>query len=105
MYENKLFYQQTLDLIGNLEKFMNRHVLKIATDWVVDACGRYYLVDVKEVMISEEKKLNKCRTGSVNELLSVVSCSMCLQSFHPSEITKVLTNNLIEKFDKHLKQR
>ena len=47
MYENKYFYEQTVNLVRHLEKFMKKNVLKIVTDWLIDPKGRYYLIDVK----------------------------------------------------------
>ena len=47
MFENKSFYQQTINLVKAIEHSTKRGVSKIVTDWVLDNKNRYYLIDIK----------------------------------------------------------
>lgn len=49
MYENKSFYTQTLHLIKCIEKYFQKEIESIVTDWIIDPTNKYYLIDVKEV--------------------------------------------------------
>ena len=63
--------------------FFRKRVRGIVTDWVVDARGRYYLVDVKEVGLGDLGRRYRI-SKSLTELLSTVTCSMCLQTCNQS---------------------
>lgn len=105
MFKNKSFYTQTLNLLKAIEKFTHRKITKIVTDWVIDiATNRYYLVDLKEVKTTEQALKFRVRK-SLTELLATVTCPMCQQTYHPSQISKSLTSKLIIDFYHHLRNR
>jgi hypothetical protein len=49
MYSNKSFFTQTNTLVAFIEKYRRVTVSKIVCDWILDANGRYFLIDVKEL--------------------------------------------------------
>lgn len=105
MYKNKSFYQQTLNLIRSIEHHCLKKVTKIVTDWNIDiVSNRYFLIDVKEVRMTTPIQKPRVKK-SLTELLATVTCPMCQQTYHPSELCKNLTNKLIIDFYEHIKKR
>lgn len=47
MYENKSFYTQTEHIVKMIEKYFQKEINYIVTDWIIDPSNKYYLVDVK----------------------------------------------------------
>lgn len=55
MHENKSFNFQTMHLVACIERYFQKHVMGIVTDWIIDPAGRYYLIDVKSVEMVDPK--------------------------------------------------
>ena len=105
MYNNKSFYHQTLNLISYIERFTQKKVTKIVTDWILDIqTNKYFLIDLKELRRIDAPRKMRVKT-TLNELLATVTCPMCQQNYHPAEMSKSLTSKLIIDFYQNLKNR
>ena len=83
MCHGKSFWHQTINLVKALENTKKINIEKIVVDFVIDSMNRYVLFDVKEVKFEAVSLISKVNKD-LNDVLSLITCSVCQQKFQNS---------------------